>query len=181
MVKRRAYDEEKLEELVLYVADKMKDRPNFGATVLNKVLFFADFFHYAQYGRPITGADYYRLDHGPAPRRLLPVRLSLLNAGRAEMRERTVGTCTQQLLVPLDSPNLSKFSGTEIAVVDEVIEMVSGFTAVDISELTHRFDGWRIAGTRESIPYESIFLHSVPVSDADRAKAKELAALAPAS
>jgi antitoxin SocA-like protein len=75
-----SYDEGKFTEMLLYVADKLRDDKAGGATKLNKVLYFAEFAHVRQHGHPITGADYQKLQHGPAPRRLLPVRQHLIDS-----------------------------------------------------------------------------------------------------
>ena len=181
MPKTRVYDEEKLAELVLYVADRMQDAPWYGATVLNKVLFFADFLHYAEHGKPITGAVYWRLEHGPVPRRLLPVREQLIGSGRAVLRERSVGLRKQQRLEALVEPDLTSFSATEIKMVDEVIDLLREYTATSISDVTHQMNGWRIADDREAIPYESVFLSSAPVTEDDVAMARSLRALAQAA
>ena len=60
----------KMRELILYVASKSQHDPKFGSTKLNKILFFADFAFYFKHGRSVTGQEYMRLKHGPAPRRL---------------------------------------------------------------------------------------------------------------
>ncbi|MFA5885459.1 MAG: Panacea domain-containing protein [Acidimicrobiia bacterium] len=79
------YDEAKLTELVLLVADRLRDDRAGGATKLNKVLSFADFAHCRRTGHSITGAEYQKLPQGPAPRRLLPIRDRLLRGGGAEV------------------------------------------------------------------------------------------------
>src|SRR5438067_13073106 len=67
------FDEQKFRELILYFAQKSADDPAFGAVKLNKLLFYADFVSFAKRGKAITGATYFRLPHGPAPRQLLPI------------------------------------------------------------------------------------------------------------
>lgn len=168
------YDEAKFSELVLYVAEKMKDEKTYGATVLNKVLFYADFFHYAEHGSPISGARYNRLPHGPAPRRLLPVRERLVSDGRAVVRTRQVGARNQHRLEALGQANLSMFTGAEIETINEVIDMVKDHTAVSISDVSHEMSGWKLAADREEIPYSSIFLYRGPVTDDDKRRAQEL-------
>ena len=54
-----AFDREKFKQLVHYVIWNGK-RDWFGATKLNKVLWFADARAYVLTGRPITGATYIR-------------------------------------------------------------------------------------------------------------------------
>ena len=46
-------DDEKLAELLLYMADCLADQPAAGSTKLNKMLFFAEFTHVREHGRPI--------------------------------------------------------------------------------------------------------------------------------
>lgn len=168
------YNETKFSELVLYIAEKMKEDKSYGATVLNKVLFYADFFHYAEHGAPISGAQYNRLPHGPAPRRLLPVRERLVNEGRAVIRTKQVGARNQHRLESLEEANLSLFTGAEIETVNEVIDMVRNHTAVSISDVSHEMSGWKLAKDNEEIPYSSIFLYRGPVTDEDKSRAREL-------
>ena len=65
-------DDDRFKELVLYVCEKCVADPRFGATKLNKILYFADFLAYAESGEPITGMEYRENLNGPARRRLLP-------------------------------------------------------------------------------------------------------------
>ncbi len=44
------YDERKLKEFILYVADRCEADPTFGAVKLNKILFYADFLAFASTG-----------------------------------------------------------------------------------------------------------------------------------
>jgi hypothetical protein len=98
------YDERKFTEALLCVARALDDDPAGGAVKINKALFHADFGHMRAYGRPITGADYQKLEHGPAPRRLLPVRSRLIEAGEAELREEQYLGCTMRRLVACGMP-----------------------------------------------------------------------------
>ena len=55
------YDPDKLAELMLLAAEGLQTDPTYGATKLNKALFFGDFLHHKRHGRPISGAAYLRL------------------------------------------------------------------------------------------------------------------------
>ena len=37
-------------------------------------MFYSDFSAYVRWGTPITGAEYIRLDRGPAPKLMAPIR-----------------------------------------------------------------------------------------------------------
>ena len=62
------YDERKPGELIVLIASLSRDDPAFGDVKLNKLLFFSDFLAYTNLGQPITGAEYQKLDFGPARR-----------------------------------------------------------------------------------------------------------------
>lgn len=153
------YEGEKFRELMLYVALQMEDDPAFGATVLNKVLFFSDFMAYRVLGKPITGAVYQKLDYGPAPRRLLPEQEQLRDDGRAIVQERERYGRTQKRLVALDKPHLDLFTGAEIDIVNKVMDLLRGHGAVTVSDVSHKASvGWIAAELHDDISYGTIFI-----------------------
>jgi len=163
----------RLRELMLYVAKKCSDDPSFGATKLNKILYFSDFLSYLNDGRPVTGSEYMAQQHGPVPKRLVPMRQELEGAGDAVVEKRTRLTHEQHRLVPLRDPDLSLFSSREIAIVDEVIERLKGRAAWEVSMLSHGM-AWNVPAEGESIPYQAAFLSSDPLTPDDIAWAQEL-------
>ncbi len=150
--------DKKLGELILYVSERCEADRHFGATKLNKILFFADFLFYQKSGRSITGQAYQRLPNGPAPRRLIPVRQALVEAGDLAMRERLTHGHTQLRTVAAREADLSGFGADEIAVVDHVIRVLRNHSATDASELSHTLTGWKLARDGDTIPYETVFL-----------------------
>ena len=171
-------DERKLRELILYISQKCATDPTFGATKLNKILFFADFLAYANLGKAITNFDYQKLPQGPAPRRLVPVRDQMIADGELVIQQvRLLRGNVQKRTVNLRPPDLTIFSGDEIALVDEVIEALEGAKAEAVSELTHRMLGWKLVDEGESIPYNTIFLSNEPLTEAETQRGRELARL----
>jgi hypothetical protein len=159
------WDESKFKELVLYIATRCEGDPAFGAIKLNKELFFSDFLSYASHGIPITGAEYIALPHGPAPKVMLAVTSDMEECGDAKTVTRWRFGLEQKRLVPLREPDLDRFSGTEISLVDHVVDACVNSNASELSDLSHRFSGWEIAGLREMIPYESVFLSFTETED----------------
>jgi transcriptional regulator with XRE-family HTH domain len=51
----------KFKQAFLYLLTKSAGKPNVGKTVLNKLLYFADFNHYEKYWKSITGVDYIKM------------------------------------------------------------------------------------------------------------------------
>jgi len=155
----------------------MEEDASFGATVLNKVLFFSDFLSYRFDGQPITGAIYQKLDHGPAPRRLLPEQARLVKEKRAVVQVRERGEYRQKRLIALDQPNLALFSGEEIATVNTIINGLRGHGALRLSDFSHVVSvGWQAAEYGEDIAYGTIFLlpPKSPTPSQEK-RAKELA------
>lgn len=167
---------ERFRELVLYISQKCANDPRFGATKLNKILYFSDFVCYAHYGQPLTGVEYQRLPNGPAPRRLLPIREEMQQEGSLGIQEVPLRNGRMQVrTVNLRQPNLDIFSAKEIALVDSVIEALSNETAQGVSDLSHNMVGWKVARDQENIPYTTVFLSDAPLNDIDIQRGREVA------
>ncbi len=168
-------DRRKFKELVVYLASKSEADPLFGDTKLNKLLYFADFLAYQHLGRPITGARYQKLQHGPAPRALLPIREELEREGavRVEHHGRAL---PRTVTVARRDANTDVFTPEELELVDEIIESLAGATAAEISELSHeQSPGWQLAEMHEDIPYESALISTEPPSSEVADRGRELA------
>ena len=170
------FDAAKFRELLLYIANRSLSDPHFGATKLNKILFFSDFYAYGMLGRPITGAEYQRLEYGPAPRQLKPTVEQMRDAQEATVLPRRHFNRQQQILFPLRDPDLSRFTAEEIALVDEVIRLLQPYNVTQVSELSHGYAvGWQVARENETIPYQTVFLSSEPLTVSDIRRGQELA------
>ena len=148
----------KFQQLILYVATKSETDPNFGATKLNKILFFCDFLAYRSLGSAITGQSYQKLPFGPAPRALLPVLSEMEAAGECTVLERQHFGLSQRRLLPRRDPDLNCFTPQEIDLVNSVLTELWHDNASSVSELSHQFVGWQAVETGEEIPYETIFV-----------------------
>jgi hypothetical protein len=169
------FDSTKFKELLLYVCQKTADDPKCGATKLNKILFYSDFMAFAKFGKPITGATYQHLEHGPAPREFLPSRKALEANGEVVLVPRLHYGHQQKALVALREANLSVFGPQEIAMVDWVIQQCWEHNATSISEKSHELPGWRFAREGEDIPYESVFLTTEPLTHYEISRGREIA------
>lgn len=160
-------NQEKLKELVLYICQQANQK-DFGATKLNKILWFADRTAYLTYGSSITGETYVKRQFGPAPKHLLRMQDELIAAKRLETREvQHFGKIRREFraLSPVD---FSHFSAGEISLVDEIIQIICDkFTARSISEASHD-DIWEMAQMGEEIPYCTVFADELgEIDDAD--------------
>ena len=152
------FDREKFRELVLYVARESEDDVHFGATKLNKILYFSDFKAFAIAGSAITGAAYQRLDRGPAPRPIVPLLREMEREGEIERTERRYFNLLQKRVVALRDPDLSDFTEQELEIVSRVIEELQLLNASQVSALSHLETGWQVARPGETIPYHSAYI-----------------------
>jgi hypothetical protein len=161
----------RLGELILFVCQKSVDDPYFGAIKLNKILFYSDFLAYARWGETITGAEYWNLPEGPAPKRLVQVRNSLIEARPSALaiQLNQFSTYVQKKPIHLRSPNLAGFRGDQIALVEDVILEHWNFTAMQIADKSHHEWGWKLTKEREIIDPASILLspETETLSDAE--------------
>jgi hypothetical protein len=156
----QTFDERKLRELILYVTRKcVKDDPKVGSVKLNKTLYYSDFFSFIRKGKAITGVEYRRDNLGPAPVgiRSAVQRLEVEGALYIYAAPTPAGRKHKQHL-PLRDPDLSVFSAEEIAIVDDVIDMLRGMTGPEVSDMSHEHAGWSFAAQGETIPYFTALL-----------------------
>lgn len=161
------YDPHKFRELLLYIAERSEDDPNFGKTKLNKILFYTDFLAYGIFGRSVTGATYQRRDYGPVPQELPAARRKLIDDGDAAIDYGRRFNYPQERLVAKRPANPSVLTPGERRLVDDVIRELWHHSAVAVSDLSHREVGWKIADDREVIPYNTVFLSSRKLTPTD--------------
>lgn len=158
---KAAYNPDKFRELLLYLAERSESDPKFGETKLNKLLFYADFTAYRELGKPITGARYQKLEWGPAAVPLVPVERELQANGELVVRRNLVGSKVQKKPIALRGADLSRFSGAEIALVEQLLDEFQHLGGRQVSDLSHATPAWQVAAFKEDIPYETAFVESL--------------------
>lgn len=162
----------RLRELILYIAAKCGDDPKFNATKLNKILYFADFLSFREHGEPITGAEYMKLEHGPAPKAMKRIQAELVQSGEIEIQKRKVLDHYRHCVVPKRAPNLASFTERDLKLVNTIIEELWGRTANQVSEASHGI-AWQVAHLQDSIPYEAALLSDEELTPDDVQWAEE--------
>jgi hypothetical protein len=165
-------DDEKLRELILYIARLSEGDRFFGVTKLNKYLFYIDFLAYRSFGNAVTGQEYQALPQGPAPRRLLPVMQRMQDSGELAVREEPMYRYTQKRPIALREANIMLFSAQEVNFIRDVIDYFRPMTASQISEASHRFIGWHLANENETIPYSVALLGRDNLTDDELERAR---------
>ncbi len=176
--KNSAPNNEKFKELILFLADKSSEDRPFGATKLNKLLFYSDFLAYLQFGAAITNHRYQKLENGPAPRALIPITEKMQARGEIAYRTENYYGKSKKRLVPLRDPDLSAFSDEEIELVNRIIAEFWAKNAAAMSSASHEFIGWKLANIGEDIPYEVAFVRAIPATKKMERYGADLASLA---
>ena len=149
--------EQRIRELGLYISKKCHTDPTFGATKLRKILLFADVASYIDSGRPITGSEYIKLEHGPVPAPMVRILADLEKENAITQTRQKVYDFERVHIDAHRAANLELFVTSEIALVDDIISKLWNRTAADVSELSHGV-AWSSAELGERIPYEAFLL-----------------------
>jgi Protein of unknown function (DUF4065) len=172
------FDRAKFKQLVHYIVWKVGKHDWFGATKLNKVLWFVDARAYTLTGSPITGETYTRGEFGPVPKHIISIQQELV-------RDRVIriikeGNLTR--ITALEPADPSWFSKDELQNIDWwATHIARDHTATSISEETHDY-AWIIAKEGEDLPlyvYRVARIEEPSEKDLDRlrARARELGLL----
>jgi hypothetical protein len=161
-VKMQKRDDTKLKELILLLARESEGDPHFGATKLNKELFYTDFLAYLNFGQAVTGHDYIALERGPAPKYKMAAIHAMVKAGDLAVRKTEAFGHVQDRALALREPNIEVFDKNELQLIYWVLRQCRGKTGADLSARTHMFLGWSLAKEKETIPYSVALVGTRP-------------------
>ncbi|MFC1510756.1 Panacea domain-containing protein, partial [Candidatus Omnitrophota bacterium] len=134
-----------------------------GQTVLYKLLYFIDFNFYEKYEEQLIGATYQKNHYGPTPIEFAKI-IDEMEGNDLETVKSKYFQKDQTKYLPRREPDLSKFKGHEIDMINEVIKELSDMNATQISEHSHKDVPWLTTDDGEIIDYESVFYREAPYS-----------------
>ena len=160
-------DGEKAKQSILYICNRMADRPGFGSTLLYKILFYADRSHYVKTGKPITGFPYVKEKFGPIPNQTVFHAVADVLISEDKLQRGSVaffGNLQKRPIAKADA-DISVFSKGEIEDLEETIAAFSDATATIASRISHKELAWKIADYNEELPYfTSLFIKAKPTA-----------------
>ena len=130
---------------------------------------------FAKFGKPITGISYNKLPFGPVPTGAESTRRQMEKDEDLFVTQEGYSPFRTKRIVARREADLNLFSGPEIALVDGVIEALSGATGSQLRDLSHG-KAWQSVELHQAIPYEAIFVSDEPYTEEDVARAHELIA-----
>lgn len=148
-------NERKLKSLILYIIENYNNS-KLTETKLQKLLYFCDFNHYAEYGKSITGFTYHKNHFGPTIKSLRSVILELEQEGFLSIIRQTNPYGTPQTNFAITKITQSDFEVSEKLVIDKVNSTYGKLTPRDISALSHLDPPYVVAEDQEEIEYDSV-------------------------
>lgn len=154
---------DKFKEVLLYILNEVGAKPNIGETVLYKLLYFIDFDYYEKYEEQLIGATYMKNRYGPTPIEFAKLIEQTLNKDIIKVKDKYFDY-PQTKYLPLRRADLSKLSGREIELIDNVLDRLSDMNTAQISDYVHNDVPWLTTDDGGIIEYESVFYRTPPYS-----------------
>lgn len=146
----KTLDLEKIENIISYIASKVK---NLTITSLNKYLWYIDMLSFNERTVAITGLTYQNQKFGPTIIEKKYDEISLLDDKyKREDIETETGNTTR--IISNNNYNLDKISDSEKEIIDTIIRLLKNKNVTDISEMSHREEGWKKTKRFEKISFE---------------------------
>lgn len=131
----------KFSEMVVYFSEKVEPFK----TKLNKMLFYADFYHFKKTGLSISGARYRAIDMGPVPNNFHSIfeyleGNNIVGIKRIQFTE-TIGE--QFKAIPERKFKNEIFTPEELKTLDEVVTTFGKMSTDKIIEVSHEEEAWK--------------------------------------
>lgn len=138
----RRTSSQKAYHMVRYFADKLGPLK----TAMNKILFYADFYHYKMHGTGISGLQYRAIQWGPVPSQFDYLFRMAEDNLVVSLRYDVWGEEKNEMVFiePNDQSVFRKelFSGEELASMDEVLKKIGKLTTTALVNTSHAEQGW---------------------------------------
>lgn len=154
----------KFKNILLYILERCAGKPNVGEPVLYKLLYFCDFNHYELYEEHLTGAEYRKLPYGPVPQQINPIIHQMIDQGKLLRVKTEFQGNPQTRYLPLEKADLTQFRASEKEVIDRVLEQMSDWSDVSLSNYVQKDMPWVATKDGEPIDYELVFYREAPFS-----------------
>ncbi|RZK22676.1 MAG: DUF4065 domain-containing protein [Flavobacterium sp.] len=150
------FNEGKSLNAVLYVANKLQ-RKDFHK--IFKVLYFADRNHFADYGRPITGDNYIKMEDGPVPSNIYDIFKTVRGDGYYKDTDGKFGkffNVEHGCFIRANADvNLSALSKSDIAYLNKSLEENGPLDYHTVREKSHDY-AWDASSMGRGMSFDNI-------------------------
>lgn len=144
-------------EMVVFFSEKIQPYK----TKMNKLLFYADFLNFKNYGYSISGMRYYAIPMGPVPNKYQSIYEYLNNNDKIEIEfiPIDINITGEQFKSKTSKPfNSSLFSENELEVLGSVVDRFKTTNTKEIIEMSHQEEAWiQNEKDKKAISYEYAF------------------------
>ncbi|MBF4506363.1 DUF4065 domain-containing protein [Flavobacterium sp. JLP] len=131
---------QKLSEMVVYFTEKLLPT----VTMMNKLLFYADFLNYKKSGYSISGTRYMAHNYGPVPIRFNGIFDYMTNKKIVDLQTEFYGDYTGEKFIssPTKNFNSELFNEIELESLEEVVVKFKNCNASQIKDISHKEKAW---------------------------------------
>lgn len=123
-------------------------------TKLMKLLWYADFLMFKRHLQSISGAPYWRLQHGPVPKNHDLLLSSMQLMGYINIDEQEINDYTYINISANDEFDETVLLGEEIEILREVDSFFANYGSLKIREFSHQEPGWKETPEQKIISYK---------------------------
>lgn len=147
---------DKLQHAILFFIET-GDPGTLGKTKLMKLLYYADFDHYAARDESITGSAYRKLPRGPVPKAAFSVLDGMVEAGLLDVEDVYTPSFVRKKYTPKHPFDRSLFTEDELTTLHAVAERWKTVKTEDIVAASHDDPPWNAVSMGSDIPYHLVY------------------------
>ncbi len=156
-------------QVILYVLDRVEDKPNVGEAVLHQLFYFIDFDYYEKFEENLMGETYTKNGYGPTSVNLIRILRCMEEEGAIQKTEQIYHNYSQNRYLTTGRSDTDLLRTRDIEHIEQVLARFSGMSPAELSEYSHNDIPWKCARYGKPIPYETVFYrddrYSVSESD----------------
>ncbi len=137
------YNKDKAVEMMIYIVSQV---PNCDKHQLMKTCFFSDLNHLENYGRPVTGNKYIKMNYGPVPS-------EIYNIIQRPLPDENYIEVEGYNLKALREANLKKLSKSDVKSIDYAVRLLSDMDFQARTEISHGH-AWMSAELNQEISFD---------------------------
>jgi uncharacterized phage-associated protein len=139
------FDKDKAAEIMIYIKSKV---PQCDKQTLMKICFFADMNHLENYGRPLTGNRYVKMNYGPVPSEIYDML-------RNPLQDEQYIVVNGYSLATNREANLKKLSKSDVNSIDYAVDMLADMDFKKRTDVSHGH-AWHSADLNKVIDFEAM-------------------------
>ena len=144
-------------QVILYVLDKVGNKPNVGEAVLHQLFYFIDFDYYEKFEENLMGETYIKDDYGPTSVNLTRILRCLEEEGAVRKTEGIHLNGSQKRYVTTGRPKTDLLRPRDFEHIEQVLDRFSDMSIAELSEYSHNDIPWKSTRDGKPIPYETVF------------------------